>query len=186
VQVVQQGRVVEASAEYALSGPDGAPLGRAVQVGARRGARLLKAVSNMDRNLPVTLEFRDSGGGLVMTLVKPGGVGPQRFLLSDASGAEIGQIHQKIRMVREAFDVVVGGQPAGVLASENWYDRRFSVLDGSGQPYAQVHKLYEGYARARFTSADQYVVEFAAHASTQQRALALGAALAMDIALYQR
>ena len=90
---------------------------------------------------------------MVLTLNKPGGVGPQRFVVTDATGAEIGRINQRIRVVREAFELVIIGQPPGVLASENWYDYRFSVLDASGAAYAQVQKVYEGYARARFTSA---------------------------------
>ena len=186
VQLEQQGRVIEASSVYALSDPEGVPLGQAVQVGQGRGARVLKAASNLDRNMPVTVEFRDPGGSLVLTLTKPGGVGPQRFVVTDPAGAEIGQINQRLRVVREAFELVVAGQPAGVLSSENWFDFRFLVLDAQGDAYAQVRKVYEGYARARFTSADQYTVRYAAKTSPVQRAMALTAAIAMDIALYQR
>jgi len=186
VQLEQQARVVESSSVYALSGPQTGPLGQAVQVGQGRGARFLKAASNLDRNMPVTVEFQDPSGSVVMTLNKPGGVGPQRFVVTDPTGAEIGQINQRIRVVREAFELVVTGQPAGVLASENWYDYRFSVLDASGAAYAQVQKVYEGYARARFTSADRYTVQYAPDASPVQRAIALASAIAMDIALYQR
>ena len=185
VQLEQQGRVIEASSVYALSDPEGVPLGQAVQVGQGRGARFLKAASNLDRNMPVTVEFRDPGGSLVLTLTKPGGVGPQNFVVTDPTGEEIGQINQRLRVVREAFALVVAGQPAGVLSSENWFDFRFLVLDANGDAYAQVRKLYEGYARARFTSADRYTVQYAAKTSPVQRAMALTAAIAMDIALYQ-
>ncbi len=185
VQLEQQGRVIEASSVYALSDPDGVNLGQAVQVGQGRGARFLKAASNLDRSMPVTVEFRDPGGSLVLTLTKPGGVGPQRFVVTDPVGVEVGQINQRLRVVREAFELVVDGQPAGVLASENWFDFRFLVLDAHGDAYAQVRKVYEGYARARFTSADRYTVRYAAKTSPVQRAMALTAAIAMDIALYQ-
>ena len=186
VHLEQQGRVIEASSVYALSDPEGVPLGQAVQVGQGRGARMLKAASNLDRNMPVTVEFRDPSGSMVLTLAKPGGVGPQRFAVTDPTGAEVGQINQRLRVVREAFELVVAGQPAGVLSSENWFDFRFLVLDAQGDAYAQVRKVYEGYARARFTSADQYTVRYAAKTSPVQRAMALSAAIAMDIALYQR
>ena len=185
VHLEQQGRVIESSSVYALSDPEGVPLGQAVQVGQGRGARVLKAASNLDRNMPVTVEFRDPSGSLVLTLTKPGGVGPQHFVITDPTGAEIGQINQRIRVVREAFELVVAGQPAGVLSSENWYDYRFLVLDAEGAAYAQVNKVYEGYARARFTSADRYTVRYAVKTSPVQRAMALTAAIAMDIALYQ-
>ncbi len=185
VHLEQQGRVIETSSVYALSDADGAPLGQAVQVGQGRGARILKAASNLDRNMPVTVEFRDPGGSLVLTLTKPGGVGPQRFAVTDPNGTEVGQINQRLRVVREAFELVVAGQPAGVLSSENWYDFRFLVLDADGAAYAQVRKVYEGYARARFTSADRYTLRYAAKTSPVQRAMALTAAIAMDIALYQ-
>ncbi len=186
VQLEQQGRIIEASSVYALSDPEGVSLGQAVQVGQGRGARFLKAASNLDRSMPVTVEFRDPGGSLVLTLTKPGGVGPQRFVVTDPAGTEIGQINQRLRVVREAFELVVAGQPAGVLSSENWFDFRFLVLDAEGAAYAQVRKVYEGYARARFTSADRYTVRYAAKTSPVQRAMALTAAIAMDIALYQR
>ena len=75
---------------------------------------------------------------------------------------------------------------AGVLASDNWYDFRFSVLDAHGVAYAQVQKHYEGYAQARLTSADRYVVSYAPNATPIQRAIALASAIAMDIALYSR
>ena len=186
VQLEQQGRVIEASSVYALSDPEGVSLGQAVQVGQGRGARFLKAASNLDRNMPVTVEFRDPSESLVLTLTKPGGVGPQRFVVTDPTGTEIGQINQRLRVVREAFELVVAGQPAGVLSSENWFDFRFLVLDAEGAAYAEVRKVYEGYARARFTSADRYTVRYAARTSPVQRAMALTAAIAMDIALYQR
>lgn len=185
VQIEQRGRIIEPTSFYAISDTAGADLGRATQVGQRRGGRLLKAMTDLDRNMAVTIQFADSAGNPVMTLKKPGGVGPQRFLILDPTGAEIAQINQRIRVVREAFEIVVDGQPAGFLASQNWRDRRFSVLGSDGQPFAVVHKLYEGYAKAVFTSADRYVVEPAATSTPRQRAIALGAAIAMDIALYQ-
>ena len=72
VRAVQQARVLEGASVYALSGPDAVPLGQAVQIGQRAGARLLKATSGLDRNMPVTLEFRDPAGSTVMTLTKTG------------------------------------------------------------------------------------------------------------------
>ncbi len=184
VQIEQRGKIIEPTSFYELSDGSGA-VGRASQVGQRRGGRLLKAMTDLDRNMAITIEFADPAGALVMTMKKPGGVGPQRFLVMDPSGGEIAQIHQRIRVVREAFEVIINGQPAGFLASQNWRDRRFSVVDPAGEPYAVVHKLYEGYARAVFTSADRYVVEYAETALPPQRALALASAIAMDIALYQ-
>lgn len=186
VQISQQGRVIESASVYTLADGSGGSVGQATQIGQRRGGRLLKAMTDMDRNLQVTIQFKDTGGAEVMTLLKPGGVGPQRFAVLAADGSQIGMINQKIRMVREAFDLVIGDQPAGALSSQNWIDRRFSALDASGTPFAVVHKRYEGYARAAFTSADEYVVEYAAHATPDQRAVALASAIAMDIALYQR
>lgn len=186
VQISQQARVMESASTYALTDAGGGPVGQAAQVGQRRSGRLMKAMTDMDRNLAVTIQFSEPSGQPVMSLVKPGGVGPQRFSVVTPDGSQIGQINQKIRMVREAFDLVVGGQPAGALASENWIDRRFQALDASGAPFAVVHKRYEGYARAVFTSADEYVVEYATHATPDQRAIALASAIAMDIALYSR
>jgi uncharacterized protein YxjI len=145
----------------------------------------MKAMTDLDRNMAVTLRFSDPNGSTVMTLQKPGGVGPQRFAILDPGGTEIAQINQRVRVVREAFEVVIAGTPAGFLASQNWRDRRFSVLDGAGKPYAAVHKLYKGYLRAAYASADRYVVECVPGTTPVQRAVALGAALAMDIALYQ-
>ncbi len=184
VQISQQARVMESNSVYALTDAAGGPVGLAAQVGQRRGGRLMKAMTDLDRNLAVTIQFTEPSGQGVMTLLKPGGVGPQRFSVVTPDGSEIGQINQKIRMVREAFDLVVGGQPGGALASENWIDRRFSALDAGGRPFAVVHKRYEGYMRAAFTSADEYVVEYATHATPDQRAIALASAIAMDIALY--
>lgn len=185
IHLEQRGRVIESSSVYALSDPEGAPLGQATQVGQSRGARFLKAASNLDRSMPVTIEFRAPDGSLVLTLTKPGGVGPQRFVVTDPTGAEIGRINQRIRVVREAFELVVGGQPAGALSSTNWHDFRFLVLDAQGDAYAQVRKVFEGYVRARFTSADRYTVQWAVRTSPVQRAMALTSAIAMDIALYQ-
>ena len=46
-------------------------------------------------------------------------------------------------------------------------------VSAAGNPHARVHKLYEGYARAAFTSADRYVVERVDGSTPQQRAMAL-------------
>ena len=70
-----------------------------------------------------------------------------------------------------------------MLSSENWYDFRFLALDAEGAAYVQVRKVYEGYAPAQFTSAYRYTALHAAKTSPVQRAMALTAAIAMDIAL---
>ena len=184
VQLEQQARSIESSSVYALSGPQAARWGRPSRSarGAAPGSSRRPAIWIATCRSPSS---SGPGRSVVMTLNKPGGVGPQRFLVTDPTGAEIGQINQRIRVVREAFELVIDRAARRRAGLRELVRLPFSVLDASGTAYAQVQKVYEGYARARFTSADRYTVQYAPDASPVQRAIALASAIAMDIALYQ-
>ena len=61
----------------------------------------------------------------------------------------------------------------------------FSIQDATGSEIARITKTWAGWARERFTKADNYVVQIHQPLHEPLRSLVVAAALAVDTALKQ-
>ena len=89
----------------------------------------------------------------------------------------------KIGHVR--FRLESGDQQIGSMHAENLKAWDFHIQDATGGEIARSTKTWAGWAKERFTKADNYVVEIHRPLEEPPRSLVIAAALAVDIALKQ-
>jgi uncharacterized protein YxjI len=108
-------------------------------------------------------------------------------IVRNANGAEVGQIVQKsIGIIGGArFDLQAAGRSVGSIKADSWNAWDFGIQDGTGSEIARITKTWAGWAKERFTKADNYVVEIHKTLEEPLRSLVIAAALALDIALKQ-
>jgi hypothetical protein len=83
------------------------------------------------------------------------------------------------------FGLEAGGQRLGSIQAESIKEWDFRVEDPSGSEIARITKTWAGWAKERFTRADNYVVQIHRDLDEPLRALLIAAAVALDIALKQ-
>lgn len=184
IGVHQKRKVFELRNQYTLTNEDGSEAGKVEQDRQSPLAFLVRVLSSLDAALPVTLTINDTAGAEVMSLKKPWF--STKVKASSASGDEIGTIKRKMRIGKPVYEMSKGGDELGVIKAEDWRSRNFSIQDGAEREIGRVTKKWRGLLTEAFTDADSYAVEFDAAASTNQRALALAGALAVDLIQKQK
>ena len=185
VGVHQRRKLFEMRNQYALTDATGRQVGRVEQTQQSPFVFLTRLASDLDVALPVTLEVEDEAGRTVLTLHKPW----FRWTVDihDAVGRHLGSISRQVRLGKARFGLHgPSGEDLGHVAAQNWRARDFDVVDGSGRRFASVTKRWRGLATEAFTDADSYAVEFAPDAGSDQRGLALAAALTVDLVMKQK
>jgi hypothetical protein len=136
--------------------------------------------------LPVTLEVKDAGGGVVLRLRK----GWFRFrvvVFDGVTGQPVGTVRKQIRLGKASFDVAdAGGRIVGALRAQNWRARDFAFVDPGGDELGRVTKQWRGLLTEVVTDADSYAVTFAPGSDSSTRMLTLAAALSVDVTMKQK
>jgi hypothetical protein len=83
------------------------------------------------------------------------------------------------------FGLNAGGERIGSIHAESATQWDFHVLDPAGNEVARISKTWAGWAKERFTKADNYVVEMHSPLDEPLRSLVIAAALAIDVELKQ-
>jgi uncharacterized protein YxjI len=182
--VAQQAKLVELTNEYAVSDGNGQQVGAVVQVGQSGLRKAFRFVSQLDQYLTHHLEVRDATGP-VLVLTRPAKLVRSRVLVTRPDGQPVGEIVQANVFGRIRFDLVADGRLAGAIQAENWRAWDFAVSDGSGREVARITKTWAGFARAVFTTADDYVVAVHQRLPEPLASLVLASALTVDTALKQ-
>ncbi|HVX16707.1 MAG TPA: phospholipid scramblase-related protein [Acidimicrobiales bacterium] len=183
--VNQKAKLFELTNEYGIFDQHGTQIGAVREVGQSAARKVLRAVSSVDMFLSHTLQIVDAQGALVLQIVRPKAFMKNKFLVQDAQGNEIGQILQENRIGKIRFGYVVNGQKIGSLNGENWRAWKFNIRDETDAEIARVDKTWQGFAKAAFTSADNYVVQISRPLEDPLRSLVLASALSIDTALSQ-
>lgn len=184
IGVHQKRKIFELRNQYTLINEDGTEAGKVEQARQSPLAFLVRVLSSLDAVLPVTLAINDAAGAAVMSLEKPWF--STKVKASAAGGEEIGTIKRKIRIGRPVYEMSKGGDGLGIIKAEDWRSRSFSIQDDTEREIGRVTKKWRGLLTEAFTDADSYAVEFDAAATTNQRALALAGALAVDLIQKQK
>lgn len=92
------------------------------------------------------------------------------YAVYDQHGRQIGAVRQI-------------GQSVGSINAENWQAWNFSIRDVGGTEVARITKTWEGFAKAMFTTADNYVVALHRPLEEPLRSLVVASALSVDTAL---
>jgi uncharacterized protein YxjI len=183
--VNQKAKFIELTNEYVVSDPDGNRLGAVAEVGQSTMKKVARFVSNIDQFMTHTYEIRDANEQPVLTLTRPRKIFKSSFLLTDAAGAEIGQIKQKNVFGKIKFSLEAGGNEVGMINAENWRAWNFNVQDANGNEVARITKKWAGVLKEGFTTADNYIVEITQRPEEPLLSLVIAASLCVDTALKQ-
>ena len=75
------------------------------------------------------------------------------------------------------FSLISGGHTYGSINAENWRAWNFSILDATEQEVARITKTFGGLARAMWTNADHYLVQFHRQLQDPLRSLVVASAV---------
>ena len=185
IGVHQRRKVFELRNQYTLTDESGADAGRVEQSKQSAIAWLARLATSLDTMLPTTLEVSDATGARVLVLHKPWFT--WRVTVSEVDGRTVGVIARKIRVGKPVYVLTdASGTDVGEIRAKDWRSRNFQVTDALGADVAHVTKQWRGLFTEVVTDADSYAVTFEPHATTDQRALAFAGALTVDLIQKQK
>jgi uncharacterized protein YxjI len=181
--VNQKAKIFGLNAEYAVYDQQGRQIGAVREVGQRL---IKKAMGAGGTHGTHRFEVLDPSGRVLIGLTRPAMLLKSRMTVVGASGTQ-GEIAQKTLGVigKVRFDLESGGQTLGSISAEGWQEWDFSIKDDAGAEVARITKTWAGWAKERFTKADNYVVQIHRPLEEPLRSLVIAAALAVDTALKQ-
>jgi uncharacterized protein YxjI len=183
--VNQKAKLYELKNEYTVFDAEGNKIGAVVQVGQSGARKALRLLSNVDQFLKVQLDVTDAYGRAVMRLLRPGKILKSTVIVSRPDGSEIGRLKQENAIGKIRFAMLVGDHKFGSINAENWRAWNFSIRDHTETEVARITKTWEGFAKAMFTTADNYVVQIHRPLEDPLRSLVVAAAVSVDTALKQ-
>ena len=183
--VNQKAKLIEITNQYAVYDQQGTQIAGVQEVGQNAAKKALRLLSNVDQFLTHKLEIKDMGGTVLLSVTRPAKIMKSTVIVSGPQGHEIGRIVQQNIIGKIRFGLEAGGQAVGSLNAENWRAWNFSITDTTGTEVARVTKTWEGFGKAIFTTADNYVVHIHRPLADPLRSLVVAAALTVDTALKQ-
>jgi uncharacterized protein YxjI len=183
--VNQKAKLIELNNQYSVFGQDGQQLAMVNQVGQSAAKKVLRLVSSLDQFMTHKLQITDNSGQVLMQLTRPRKVMKSTVIVEDAAGNEIGKIVQQKAIGKINFKLEANGQTLGSIKGENWRSWNFRIEDAESNEVARVSKTFEGFAKAMFTTADNYVVQIHQRMPEPLNTLIVASALCIDTALKQ-
>jgi uncharacterized protein YxjI len=183
--VNQKAKLIEVTNEYAIFDQNGRQIGAVRQVGQSTAKKVLRVLGSYDQFMTHKLQVVDSYGNVVLALTRPAKVMKSRVIVQDGMGREIGAIVQQNMIGKIRFALESNGQQWGSINAENWVAWNFRIEDHTGAEIARITKTWAGFAKAAFTTADNYVVQIHRPLEDPLRSLVVAAALGVDTALKQ-
>ena len=183
--VEQQRKLFEMRNQYRIFDESGDQIGAVGQVKQSALAIVARFGTDLDVALPVWLEVTDSAGRTVLLMHKPWF--RMTFGVSGADGTLLGSISKRIKVGKARFTITdATGAEIGEIRAQNWRAKDFTVTDRAGHEVARATKEWRGLATEMFTDADTYVVRLQPYATEPLRSLALAASLAIDVVMKQK
>ena len=183
--VNQKAKLIEVSNQYTVYDQAGQPLGFVNQVGQSKARKVLRVLTNVDQYLTHRLAITDRSGAVLLQLTRPAKVFKSTVVVADAAGVELGRVVQENMIGKIHFAMQVGDQTLGHIKAENWRAWNFRIEDASGTEVARITKTWEGFVKAAFTTADNYVLQLHADLPQPFLSLVVASALTIDTALKQ-
>lgn len=111
-----------------------------------------------------------------------------------AAGAAVGSVQDRLNSAAEGIDqrgqarigLVSSGHRLAAIHAKDAARWDFSVQDPNGSEIAKITKSWAGWAKERFTSADNYVIEMHRQVDDPLRSLILAGALVIDVEFKER
>lgn len=183
--VNQKPKLIEVHSEYAIYDQNAVQIGAIREVGQSATKKAMRMLTSFDQFMTHKLQIVDMAGSVHMQVTRPAKFMKSRVILQDGYGQEIGDIVQQNVFGKIRFAIEMGGQTVGSINAENWRAWDFNLRDAYDREIGRVTKTWSGFARAAFTTADNYVVQIDPSVTGSLRAVAIAAALAIDTALKQ-
>jgi uncharacterized protein YxjI len=183
--VNQKAKLIELSNQYSVFNSQGQQLAAVNEVGQSKAKKALRLLSNLDQYMTHRLLISDNNGAPLLQLTRPAKVFKSTIIVSDGADNEIGRIVQDNMFGKIHFSLQSGGNTLGSINAENWRAWNFRIDDHNGQEVARITKTFEGIAKALFTTADNYVVQFHTQLPQPFLSLVVASALSVDTALKQ-
>lgn len=158
-----------------VEGPDGTPMGQIAQetLGLMGGLATLAHAGLSDVSATAQVGLGGVAGLVAGTALS----GVSQRVNSAVKGLDgVGHVR---------FGLEAGSQRLGSIHAESIEEWDFRVQDLSGTEIARITKTWAGWAKERFTNADNYVVQMHRQLEEPLRSLVIAAALALDLALKQ-
>lgn len=211
--VSQKAKLRGSNVAYAVRDQQGLQVGAVQEVG--RGLIKKTMDKRTDESRAYRLHVVDMSGKVLIAMTRPKVWVKSKMIVEGPHGNRIGQIAQdrlglaggfatvahaglngwtnRLNSAVEGLDKIgharfrleAGDQEIGSIHAENLRSWDFHVQDTTGGEIARITKTWAGWAKERFTKADNYVVEIHRPLEEPLRSLVIAAALAVDIALKQ-
>lgn len=186
IVVNQKAKILELSSEYGVFNEQGQQIAAVRQVGQSTAKKAARAVLNVDQFMTHTLDIVDMTGALQLRIVKPRALVVPKVNVLRADGTVLGQLALKFRIGKAQIKMIVDNQQIGMIYSENFRAWNFKIQDAQSRHIASIAKTWEGFARAMFTTADNYVIQIHENLSDPLHSMVLGSSLAIDLILKQQ
>ncbi|PWI41713.1 phospholipid scramblase-related protein [Streptomyces sp. ICBB 8177] len=183
--VNQKAKLIEVSNEYSVFDQSGRQLGAVVEVGQSAAKKVVRFLSSYDQFMTHKLEVRDAFGQPVLMLTRPAKFIKSKVLVQRPDGTQLGEIVQQNAIGKINFGFMVGGQQIGAIKAENWRAWNFAIVDHTDTEIARITKTWEGFAKAVFTTADNYVLQIHRPLADPLLSMVVASALTVDTALKQ-
>jgi uncharacterized protein YxjI len=183
--VNQKAKLIEVNSEYAVYDQNGRQLGAVRQVGQSMAKKVIRVMTKYDQFMTHKFQLVDVQGNVLLALTRPAKVMKSKIIVQNGMGQEIGQIVQQNMIGKIRFGLESGGRQWGSINAENWRAWNFNIQDYNGAEIARITKTWEGFAKAMFTTADNYVVHIHRPLEDPLRSMVVAAAVSVDTALKQ-
>lgn len=183
--VNQKAKLIEITNEYAVYDQNGQQIAAVREVGQSTAKKVVRALTSYDQFMTHKLEIVDGHGTALLRITRPAKVFKSRFQIERGDGQPLGEIVQENVFGKIRFGLTSGGHTVGSLNAENWRAWNFAIRDHTDTEVARITKTWEGFAKAMFTTADNYVVTIHRPLEDPLRSLVVAAALSIDTALKQ-
>ena len=183
--VNQKAKVFEVTNQYSVFDREGRQIAAVNEVGQSGAKKAMRLLTNLDQFMTHKLEVVNGAGEVQLRITRPAKVMKSTVIVSNAQDQEIGRIVQDNVFGKIHFTLQAGGHTYGAIRAENWRAWNFRIEDHAGTEVARITKTFEGFAKAMFTTADNYVVQIHTQLAQPLNALVVAAALCVDTALKQ-
>lgn len=177
-------RLVEVTLEYRVLDAEGRQVGLVRQEHQSTARKILQAVSQNDKLVPVHLVLSDDRGRQVLALLRGRTLFKSHVGVEDAAGAQVGRIVQRNVFGRKRFDLEAGGTTIGAVLGTDYWAWDFRVEDAAGAEVGQVTRYHVSLTE-RYSRRDTHILDRSPGIPEPLATLTLAAAIALGLVLQQ-
>ncbi len=162
---------------YRILGEDGQQIG-SIQEDLPT-IRLLLSFIVSKKNLPFTLQLKDTENKVMATIEKKFSFITATIEIKDSDGVKIGTIKQKFTLLKPSYEVYdASDNLIGTIAGD-WAAWDFKVMDKDKNILATISKKWNGAMKELFTDSDKYMISVSPNVTDPKLRMAIISASAV-------